>query len=339
MSDSQYFIPHLEWESIPFPLTITKLTTNESLFGFAENSIITIERTDNYKLAGTIAGTVLQPATLNQENYIGKGNIIEGCTLFGEDEKGNVIELTNCHLVSYHTNSLNKTGDGYYMQGSLIAGKVTITYREQDKVENYKRLDWFICSKLEAHFWEITIRRRNPEVVKIRKGIDIHPEVNEMNPGGSWSKDYTKIDLADFSFIISKVPEKIFDGALHGLCFEFRYYDNFKIPDESTINQIKKFISFILGNKLTHTGYSIINNNQLQKAVCYSLKSESLRLSAKTPIPPITFNTKYKWVLTRVCEVLFNRILLKLLGYDDYYTDYSLQNSPLKHISKNAGTA
>ena len=43
-------------------------------------------------------------------------------------------------------------------------------------------------------------------------------------------------------------------------------------------------------------------------------------------------------ILTRVYEVLFNRIILKLLGYDAYYTDYSLQKSPLKHISKSAGS-
>lgn len=494
MSDSQYFIPHLEWESIPFPLTITKLTCNNSLFGFANDSVLTIERTEDCRLNGTIAGTVLEPATLNEEKYIGKRNIIEGCILIGEDEKGNIVELTNCHLVSYHTNSLNKTANGYLVQGNLIADKLAITYNVQEKLSNYKRLDWFICSKPEAHFWGTTIRRRNPKAIKIRKDIDVHTEADEMAPGVSWAKDYTKVDLAGFSFIISKVPEKIFDSNLYGLCFEFKDDDKFKIPDEPTINQIKKFISFILGNKLTHIGCSIINDDKLQKAVCFSIESESLRLSAKTPMPPITFNTKYEWgdfsylvnkllpeylnknntlklshalsrywiskglpvgvnlpvlssaveilaaeylkqhkefnteiiagkeyaqliedeieklqlklsaypgneiiinnikkankksinvqmntffkligldigkdekaaiqlrnkmahgsrdysqderayddlVFTRVYEVLFNRILLKLLGYDGYYTDYSLQNSPLKHISKNAGTA
>jgi len=42
-------------------------------------------------------------------------------------------------------------------------------------------------------------------------------------------------------------------------------------------------------------------------------------------------------ILTRVYEVLFNRVLLKLLGYDDYYIDYSVVNCPLKHITKRAG--
>lgn len=494
MSDSQYFIPHLEWESIPFPLTITKLTTNNSLFGFSNVSLLTIERTENYKLIGRIVGTVLQPAELKKENYIGKGNIIEGKNFIVEDKEGNTIELSDCHLISYHTNSLNQTGKGFLFEGDFVADKFTITYKQQKKPETTKRFDWFVCSNSKSHFWETTIRRSTPEKIKIRKGIDVYSEADEMNPGVSWAKDYMKVDLADFCFIISKVPDKLFNNTLHGLCFEFRDIDNFKIPNESIIKQIKGITSFILGNKLTHIGYSIINDDKLQKAVCFSVESESLRLSAKTPMPPITFNTKYEcgdfsylvnkllpeylnknkplklghtlsryWiskglpvgvnlpvlssaveilvaeylkqhkefnteiitnkeyaqliedeieklqsklsaypeneiiinnikkankksinvqmntffeligldigkdekaalhlrnkmvhssrnysddekayddlVLTRVYEVLFNRILLKLLGYDGYYTDYSLQNSPLKHISKNAGTA
>jgi hypothetical protein len=494
MNDSRYYVPHLEWESIPFPLTITKLASNESFFGFTNDSVLTIERTKDYRLVGILAGIAFEPTMLNEEKYIGKGNIIEGRTLIGEDEKGNIIELANCHIVSYYTNSLNKPANGYFIQGNLIAEKLTITYKGQEELANYKRLDWFICSKPEAHFWGTTIRRSNSKAIKIRKGIDEHTEADEMNPGISWAKDYTKVDLEDFSFIIAKVPEKIFDSIHHGLCLEFRDDDKFIIPDESTINQIKKFISFILGNKLTHIGYSIIKSTELQKAICYSLESDSLRLSAKTPMPPITFNTKYEWgdfsylvtkllpeyltknnklklgdalsrywiskglpvgvnlpvlssaveiiateylkhqkefnkeiipdkkyaqlieaeieklqaklsaypeneiiinnikkankksinvqmnaffkliginvgkdeksalhlrnkmvhgsrvyskdekvyddlVLTRIYEVLFNRVFLKLLGYNDYYTDYSLQNSPLKHISKSAGAA
>lgn len=493
MTNDNYFIPHLEWESVSFPLTITKIACNESLFGFADNSIVIIERTDNFKLTGGFIGTVIYPSNLSKENYIGKGNIIEEKNLTGEDSEGNTIELTNCHLISYHTNSWNQTENGYLFEGNLIADKLTMTYKEQEKLESCKRLDWFVCSKPDAHFWETTIRRSVPEKIKIRKEIDTHTVDEEMKPGVSWAKDYIKVDLTDFSFIIAKVPEKIYANSLHGVCFEFRDTGSFEIPDEATIKQIKSFISFILGNKLTHIGYSLICDSYIQKAVCYSVNNESLRLSSKTPMPPVTFNTKYEWgnfswlvnkivpeylninnqlklgqaisrywiskglaigvnlpiisnaieiivagyltlhgefkteiipneeylnliedeieklqskllaypegqiilnnikkgnkksinvkmnaffkligidigkeekaaiqlrnkmthstrdysqdekayddlVLTRVYEVLFNRIILKLLGYDAYYTDYSLQNSPVKHISANAGS-
>jgi hypothetical protein len=42
-------------------------------------------------------------------------------------------------------------------------------------------------------------------------------------------------------------------------------------------------------------------------------------------------------VLTRTYQVLFHRVLLKLLSYEDYYIDYSLQGSPSKSITKAAG--
>jgi len=43
-------------------------------------------------------------------------------------------------------------------------------------------------------------------------------------------------------------------------------------------------------------------------------------------------------VLSRAYEVLFNRIVLKLLNYNDYYIDYTIQNCPSKPIQKCAGS-
>lgn len=42
-------------------------------------------------------------------------------------------------------------------------------------------------------------------------------------------------------------------------------------------------------------------------------------------------------VLSRVYHVLFNRIILKILGYEDYYIDYSMQRIPSKPIKMGAG--
>ena len=42
-------------------------------------------------------------------------------------------------------------------------------------------------------------------------------------------------------------------------------------------------------------------------------------------------------ILSRVYQVLFNRVLLKLLGYEHYYIDYSIKNCPVKHISIHSG--
>jgi len=49
-------------------------------------------------------------------------------------------------------------------------------------------------------------------------------------------------------------------------------------------------------------------------------------------------NTAYDdLILTRVYEVLFNRVILKLLGYDGYYIDYNAVKCPLKHSDKKSG--
>jgi hypothetical protein len=41
---------------------------------------------------------------------------------------------------------------------------------------------------------------------------------------------------------------------------------------------------------------------------------------------------------TRVCQTLFHRIVLKLLGYDGTYIDYGTLGHPIKHISEPSGT-
>jgi len=43
-------------------------------------------------------------------------------------------------------------------------------------------------------------------------------------------------------------------------------------------------------------------------------------------------------VLTRVYESLFNRTILKILGYNEFYRDYSEKGSPVKHISLPSGS-
>jgi hypothetical protein len=40
---------------------------------------------------------------------------------------------------------------------------------------------------------------------------------------------------------------------------------------------------------------------------------------------------------SNIYKLLFHRVILKLIGYDGYYIDYSLQGCPSKHIDKKAG--
>lgn len=48
-------------------------------------------------------------------------------------------------------------------------------------------------------------------------------------------------------------------------------------------------------------------------------------------------NIRNDLFLTRVYQVLFNRTILKLLGYAEFYIDYSLRDVRAKHIDLPAG--
>jgi len=90
-------------------------------------------------------------------------------------------------------------------------------------------------------------------------------------------------------------------------------------------------------NEKTRLFFSAINleiGGEEQKAI-------SLRNKMAHGSSDYSANSKvYKdLVASRVYEVLFNRVILTLLGYEGYYIDYSITGVPSKHISKPAGTS
>ncbi len=70
-------------------------------------------------------------------------------------------------------------------------------------------------------------------------------------------------------------------------------------------------------------------------------ESKSLALRNKMAHGSSDYSKKPKLyselVSSRTYEVLFNRVILKLLGYEGYYIDYSVKGTPIKQIDRPAG--
>ncbi len=286
MRDNIY-LPYLEWEFSNFPITINKLKFEQSNWGFSDDTIIEIWRDEKFRLRGKICGNISDFKKNNEIHFVEKGNIVKGQTITGVDFSGNNIELQECFLTTFHTNSLQITGKSYFTEGGLTLDSLRIQFSQHpDKKEKLTRLDWFLCNKIDAHFIERTFRKASQK--KIRVGIDEYDESIEDLIGSSSSKDYAVVKLPQIEFIVAKVPE-IFLQDQYGLCLEFR--NKINEVNENLIAGISHFISFLLGNEIKHIGYTLVNDDVLIES---NLETVNNKKSAYS-MPPIKFNFQYEW--------------------------------------------
>jgi len=491
MKDNNYYVPHLEWEAINFPITISQIKFERLHYGFKEDTIITIWRNNDYQLQGKVSGYTDTPISLDNDIFVGKGNIIQGDTITGVEVNGNGIKLSDCILTGHHTDSWHVKDNRYFFEAQLILSNIKINFTDVTESKRFKRYDWFLCSDINADFDKTTFRNLQLHGKKFRAGLDEYDDSIENYTGGSLSRDYIEVGITGVSCIIAEVPEYFTPDGIKGICFEFRSSLP-EIPHYKTLNCINNLVSFLLGNRLTYIGSSILAGNEIKEVILHSVSNKVNVKGNRNSMPPIKFNRQYDWgnfawlmnnllpvylklegilslnqvlsrywiaksipvgsnlpvlanaieilaakylkhtgkfkmenipqneylnlikeeletltnklaplnggnaminkikganqkvpsekitlffsllgievgkaekaainlrnkmahssrnysdddtayddlILTRVYEVLFNRVLLKLLGYDDYYIDYSVVNCPLKHITKRAG--
>lgn len=288
MNNDQYYTPHLEWELSDFPIKVNQLKFKETNWGFTEDAFIEIWRDDQFLLHGKICGVVTDFKKTNEIHFVNKGNIVKGQVITGNDTSGNIVELQECYLVITHTNSFQRSEEGYFTEGELKLNLIKIhSSKQPEQNEKITRFDWFLCNKIDAHFLEITFRKISQK--KVRVGIDEYDESIENFIGSSSSKDYVVVKLPYIEFIVAKVPEALLPNSLYGLCFEFR--DNLDKVNDDLISGLSYFISFLFGSEVQRIGYSFVNNETLIESYLQTVNNRNQR----TSMPPIKFNLKYEW--------------------------------------------
>lgn len=294
MTNNQYYLPHLEWNAIVFPLVINQIKFEQVDYGFPDDATITIIRESDYKLSATIEGYNETPVNFDEDIFVGKGNIIKGDIVTGIDEIGNVVKLFKCILVTYHTNSWQQQNGAYYFQVELRFDSLCINFIPDTQAKDTVRFEWFTCSQIPADFDKTTFRNIKLSTKKVRIGLDEYDDSIANYVGSSSSMDYIEIDLPDVKLIVSKVPDVFLPEGLHGICFEFRQPVS-EILYNKLLKNLKHLISFLLGNKLTHVGYSVVNGEYLKEAFLYNREREVSIDKNKGSMPPIKFNRRYEW--------------------------------------------
>lgn len=327
IKSKEYYIPHQEWEFSNFPIKIDQLKFEKTNWGFIEETVaIEVWRDEHFQLCGKISGIVEDFKKMDDIHFVNKGNIVKGQKIIGFDSLGNVIELKETYITTFHTNSLQRTKSGCLTEGELMIDFLQVCFLDSsEQKKKFTRLDWFVCNKIDAYFWEVTFRKANQK--KVRVGLDKYDDTIENYVGSSSSKDYTTVKLPDIEFVIAKVPKELLPNQSYGLCIEFR--DNLEKVSDELIQGITYFISFLLGSKINHIGYSVVDDENLIEANLNNIGKRKNTYS----MPPIRFNNKYEWgdVSWLLNQFLYKYLELRnQLPVDDALSRYWIaRNTPI----------
>ncbi|MGC4102355.1 hypothetical protein [Ferruginibacter sp.] len=293
MDNNQFYVPCLEWEATVFPLEITNIQFEKIEYGIPATAIIRIDRDNDYKLCGKIETFLSQPMDVEEDIFVGKGNIIKQDTVTGNDKNGNTITLSGCILGNLHSNSWERQGDAYGFDIDIHFDALHISFIESNGLADKTRLEWFVCPQIPDHFDETTYRNLNCLIKRQRVGIDENDKAAGFYSGSSSSRDHIQVNLPEVKVIIAKVPKVFLAEGMQGICFEFRSVEIGEAYNQ-LVRKLKHFISFILGNKLTHVGYSEISGEVLTQAFFHNV-SRLYQEENKSAMPPVKFNRKYEW--------------------------------------------
>jgi hypothetical protein len=225
---------------------------------------------------------------------VGKGNIIKQDIIRGIDEAGNEVVIEGCVLGGFQTNNYTYNEDGFLISLEIIFDTIRIVYAQaQAVIKDVETIhfEWFLIEHISPHFWGSTSRSLNAFPKKSRIGIDEFDEDNNNFIGGTHSKDYFVLEFSAIKCIIAKVPQELTGNRLDGLCLEFRNTDISKI-EKATLDDLKHFLSFLLGARLYYIGYSKISNWELYEAFADSPEVPNKIQSALTPIH---YNLQHDW--------------------------------------------
>jgi hypothetical protein len=287
LANNEFYAPHLEWESIAFPLVLYTPQFEDSVYQFDGPATLTVWRDANLQLKATIQCRMQNLRVLDAEPIQGKANIMRQLSVQAVDGDGHSVVLDGCVLGGYSLKSNDVDDYGYLVYADLIIDTLRVTYSDE-KVNAH--LEWFLVQDFDAHLYGSTKRSLQMARKKIRLGID-PDDSSERLIGTSHSRDYFVLEHPDINCIVARVPKEFIGKGKVGLCIEFRDNNIRKVTKE-LLDDIKCLLSVLIGGKLYYMGYSKFSGEILTEVF-----SDSPEIPLKMPVimPPIQYNMKYDW--------------------------------------------
>ncbi len=285
--NNDFYVPHLEWESVAFPLLLHDPEFEDAVYKFDGPATLTVWRDSNLQLKALIRCRMQNPSSLDAEPIQGRANIMRQLSVRAVDGSGNSIVLDGCVLGNYSLKSYDVNEYGYLVDADLIIDTVRINYIDQ-KVNALS--EWFLVQDFDAHMYGSTKRSLQMARKKIRLGID-PDDASERLIGTSHSRDYFVLEHPDINCIVARVPKEFIGKGSVGLSIEFRD-DNIKKVNKKLLDDIIGLLSVLIGGRLYYIGHSKFSGEALAEAF---LDSPDIPLKMPVILPPIEYNLQYDW--------------------------------------------
>ncbi len=287
MPFNDFYVPHLEWEAINFPLVLYNAKFKDDTYRFDGPVTVSIWRDANLQLKAVLQCRLEDPRSLEATPIYGKANIMRQFVMTAVDSKGYELLVDGCVLGRYSLKSFEHNEQGYLIDVDLLIDTVKVIY---DVRKADRHLEWFLVKEFEAYLYGSTKRSLQMIPRKLRLGIDLDDKEAQLM-GTSHSRDYFVLKHPDINCIVARVPKEFISKGMVGLCIELRNEQIEKL-DKELFNDIKGLLALLIGGKLYYMGYSNFIGEELAEAF---LDSPDIPLKIPTAMAPIHYNMQYDW--------------------------------------------
>ncbi len=326
------FQNELEWESFAWPTEISHLSSIQNYYKIPSDALVSIERSEEFDLIGSISGTVESQEDLNYK-IDGKnpqsGEMVKGDLIKGYDSAGNLeFDLNNFFIGNTTFKFSSKSG----VIRNHFTAKISIESIEQKFSADARNLDslleFYLTGKIGILFPRSTDRAKNIKYEKSRHGIDPKEDepvmISSKSHGGA--RDFLYVETEDFNFIVQLVDKSFLPIWGNGIQIEYR--NSFKkLPDKQTREAISEIVGFVFGTQLLKIGETHLdsNLNVVLRSANNPWGDNVVSKCDSTSLPPMNFKDYEDWnKLERVLNKLVPKYLelRKQLGLSDTLWKY-----------------
>ncbi len=306
---------YLEWESIQWPLTFSRIKCHKGIYDLPAESNVNIARNDEYGLTGTISGMVDGSRNIEYKGgeNIHAGEFMELEILSGSKSGYETITLEGILLGGTKKVGPSGTPRGNFSFSSKFRcskAEYKINGSEEDKVETL--LEFYLTSGTQF-FWPRATRRVAVTTgAKIRIGTDedLEEPVETIVHEEGNANDHFIIETPEYHVIVQQVSQEFLPNWSSGVQLEFRSSAK-GIPRPEDRQGIAEIIGFIMGTQLIKIGENHIGDSGIMKKIAFSPISDNIvsRCSSQAR-PPINIGSYENW---GKIELVINELLPKYL--------------------------
>lgn len=258
LSNGEAFLPHLEWEFMNKPISITSVSEHENLPKGQKK--IVIDRDEEYSLRAVLY--------FEDTDYIfarksadAPGSYVETFEITGSDDsKSQFYTLGSSYIGSMGSRMDNVENK---FSGTAELGFNGLKIKTNNKNEVMHLTEWCLSGPKDPVFSRATHRKVSKAFIRERlESKDDKFDFAEISrESSSYSVDFLMIKTGDLQFVIGKVPHQIGPNWSTNIGIDYRTIWG-GIPDIAKREKVLELCSFVFGRQLLSIGHTLYDKEE-----------------------------------------------------------------------------